>query len=405
MAASPCRPGSLRLALVRQRYTPFGGAERFVARALEALRAQGVEVTLVTRHWKGAEAVLRCDPFHLGSLWRDWSFARCVCRTLEDHPFDLVQSHERLPCCDLYRAGDGVHRVWLAQRARLRGWPDRLWQALSPYHRYLLAAERRLFESPRLKAVICNSRMVRDEILAHFAIEPAKLHVIYSGVDLDRFHPADSAQRSAARRELGLPAQATVFLFLGSGYERKGLATTLAAFARLADPGAHLLVVGRDRHQARYQRLARRLGCAPRVHFLGPREAVLPCYHAADALVLPTLYDPFPNVALEALACGLPVVTSTKSGAAEVLEEGQTGFVRDALDVPGMTDALARLLDPAARAAMAKAARARAQTLGAEAATQALLALYRRLLTGAQGPDSGTLAPFSQPNAAPAEPA
>lgn len=375
----------LRLALVRQRYTPYGGAERFVARALDALRGEGVQVTLVTRRWQGTGEVLSCDPFYLGSLWRDLSFSRCACRALGKQPFDLVQSHERLVCCDVYRAGDGVHRVWLAQRARRQGRLARLAQALNPYHHYVLAAERRLFESPRLKAVICNSRMVRDEILAHFTIDPGKLHVIYSGVDLERFRPADPGQRRAARRALGVPGPATVFLFLGSGFERKGLATLLAAFARLETPTAHLLVVGRDRHARGYQRLARRLRCGERVHFLGPREEVLPCYHAADALVLPTLYDPFPNVALEALACGLPVVTSTKSGAAEILEEGRTGFVRDALDVPGVADALTRLMDPTARTSMGEAARARAETLGAEAATQALLALYHRLLAAAAG--------------------
>ncbi|MEO1766409.1 glycosyltransferase family 4 protein [Thiobacter aerophilum] len=395
----------MRLALVRQRYTPFGGAERFVARALEALRAQGVQVTLVTRHWEGAGEVLRCDPFYLGSLWRDLGFARCVCRALAAQPFDLVQSHERLVCCDLYRAGDGVHRVWLEQRRRTQSWFARLAQALNPYHRYVLTAERRLFESPRLKAVICNSRMVRDEILTHFAIDPGKLHVIYSGVDLARFHPANREQRREARHQLGLSAASTVFLFLGSGYERKGLATLLAAFAQLDAPAAQLLVVGRDRHARRYQRLAQRLGCGARTLFLGPREDVLSCYHAADALVLPTLYDPFPNVALEALACGLPVVTSTKSGAAEVLEEGVTGFVRDALDVSGIADALARLLHPAARAPMGQAARAEAERFNAQAATQALLGLYQRLLAGVQGLDSGTLTPFSQPSAPPTDPA
>ncbi|HEU0283097.1 MAG TPA: glycosyltransferase family 4 protein, partial [Gallionella sp.] len=201
----------LNIALIRQRYTDFGGAERFVANAVASLRQQGAHLTLITRQWKqtGGDQPLICNPFYLGSVWRDWGFARCVCDTLENHPFDLVQSHERIACCDVYRAGDGVHREWLAQRRRSMGLLGRLGIALNPYHHYTLAAERRLFASPKLKAVICNSHMVKDEILRHFNIAADKLHVIYSGVDIDSFHPGLKAQhRSALRQHYAIPEDA-----------------------------------------------------------------------------------------------------------------------------------------------------------------------------------------------------
>ena len=118
-----------RVALVRSRYDPSGGAERFVQGALAALKSQGASLTIVTRSWPdhdGSAIVL--DPFHVGSLWRDTSFARAVCAELARRRFDLVQSHERIACCDVYRAGDGVHAEWLAQRARgqtpLRAWAE-----------------------------------------------------------------------------------------------------------------------------------------------------------------------------------------------------------------------------------------------------------------------------------------
>ena len=108
----------MKLALVRQRYNPYGGAERFVERAVSALADLGVSVTVVARDWTAAPAaemaLLRCDPFYLGRRWRDRSFAQAVCHTLSRQSFDLVQSHERLSCCDVYRAGDGVHAQWLA---------------------------------------------------------------------------------------------------------------------------------------------------------------------------------------------------------------------------------------------------------------------------------------------------
>src|SRR5262249_37144574 len=142
------RPGAglsaVQLALVRQRYNAYGGAERVIESAVDALHEQGVSVALLAREWVGDPGrVVRCDPFHIGRVWRDWSFARAVCTELGRRSFDLVQSHERIACCDVYRAGDGVHAQWLANRSAALGPAARLGIALNPYHRYVLAAERR----------------------------------------------------------------------------------------------------------------------------------------------------------------------------------------------------------------------------------------------------------------------
>ena len=136
----------MRLAIVRQRYTPYGGAERFISRALPALERAGADVTLIAREAEGwgARRVLRVNPFHLGKVWRDWSFARAARSAWRREGFDLVQSHERIPGCDVYRAGDGVHRRWLELRARAASLFERLGIALNPYHRYVCAAERQL---------------------------------------------------------------------------------------------------------------------------------------------------------------------------------------------------------------------------------------------------------------------
>ncbi len=369
-----------KVALIRQRYAHDGGAERFVSRALEALRARDVRLTLVTREWRGGDGfeVMVCNPYYLGRLWRDWSFARAVCRRLATESFDLVQSHERLSCCDVYRAGDGVHREWLAQRARAQGVLGRLGTALNPYHYYVKRAERRLFQSPQLRAVICNSRMVRDEIRNWFRIADDKLRVIYSGVDTAAFHPDLKAHRGEIRARHGIPEDATLFLFVGSGFERKGMATLLQALA-LQSGESFLLVVGRDRKLARFRAQARRLGLARRVLFIGPQQDVKPYYGAAEALVLPTLYDPFPNVALEAMASGLPVLTSLKSGAAELIENGGNGFVCDALDVPALAAQL-RAVTPESAPAMGARARATVEPMSLDRMSGELLDLYNSLL-------------------------
>ncbi|MBF0127639.1 MAG: glycosyltransferase family 4 protein [Magnetococcales bacterium] len=348
-----------------------------------ALRARGVEITLIARQWDAGVADVRplaCDPFYLGRWWRDAGFARGVARLLERHPFHLVQTHERIAGCDLYRAGDGVHREWLRQRGRVQSPLGRWLAGLNPYHRYLLSAERRLFEDVRLKAVICNSNMVREEILEAFAIDPGKLHVIYSGVDCHRFHPdARREHREPVRRAWGIGADDLLLLFVGSGFRRKGVPVLLEAMTRLPDH-CKLLIVGRDKERKGMERLARRLGLEGRVRFAGGRSEVIPFYGAADGVVLPTLYDPFPNVALEAMAMGLPLVTTFKCGAVDWIESGRNGLLSDALDVEALTANLLSLLDRPRREAMGEAARATVVPMTLEAMSGRLLTLYETLL-------------------------
>ena len=376
----------MHLALVRQRYNAYGGAERFIERAVVALSAQGVDVTVLAREWTGdPRRVIRCDPFHIGRLWRDWSFARAVCKELGRRSFDLVQSHERIACCDVYRAGDGVHAQWLDNRRAALGALARVGLALNPYHRYVLAAERRLFGSTRLRAVICNSHMVKREIQARFGLPDSKLHVVYNGVDLESFHPRlREMHRARARGELGIPGGALTYLFVGSGFERKGVFRLLPAFQRGASARAHLVVVGEDRAEERAKTLARDLGIGDRVHFLGGRDDVRPWYGVADAFVLPTLYDPFPNAALEAMACGLPVIVTIQCGAAELVAEGKNGIVCDALDEAALANALQRLDSVRARD-MGTRARETAERFGLDAMAQKLMALYIDLAQPPQG--------------------
>lgn len=378
----------MKIAIVRQRYNPFGGAERFVERALGGLVREGAEVTLITRSWEGAEQregyrQLLCNPpakgLLAGRVARDRSFAACAQQAMLDGAFDITQSHERIPGCMIFRAGDGVHAAWLAHLRRVRGAVGRLGLALNPYHRYIVATEREMFAHPNLQAVICNSQMVRDEIVQHYAVPAEKLQVIYNGIDLQVFHPGlADLHRQALRAQLGIPQEVPLLLFVGNGFERKGVPQLLRAFALMRQRTAWLLIVGGDRKLVAAQQLARRLGIADRVCFAGPQKDVKPFYGAADAFALPTLYDPFPNAALEALACGLPLLTSHSCGVAELIVEGVNGYVRDALDEDGMGEALGSLAENAA--AMRSAARAVAEKLPIEAMSERLMDLYRAIL-------------------------
>jgi UDP-glucose:(heptosyl)LPS alpha-1,3-glucosyltransferase len=223
----------------------------------------------------------------------------------------------------------------------------------------MLGVERRLFTSPELRRVIANSRQVRDEIIRLYGMDPARLRVIYNGLDRQRFHPLDPNAAAAVRQRLGAPENGAVILFVGSGFERKGLTYLFQAFGSLRDKACHLWVVGKG-HSASYRREAERLGVADRVRFWGPVTETAPFYQAATVLALPTLYDPCSNVVLEALGCGTPAVTTAANGAAEFITPEENGaLIPQPNDIPGLTEALTTFLvrgrDPQVRRAAAQA--------------------------------------------------
>ncbi|ACS83987.1 glycosyltransferase family 4 protein [Musicola paradisiaca] len=372
----------MKLAIVRQKYRPDGGAERFVSRALDALgQHRSLDISIITRSWEGStqsdRQVIICDPRITGRIQRESAFAVEAARHFAD--FDLVQSHERIPGCHIYRAGDGVHQEWLTQRSRILNPLQRKLLWWSGFHRYVMAQEQAMYQHPALKAVICNSRMVADEIRRYFGVPEEKIHLIYNGVNTDSFTPSlRQTHRRAVRQQLGIADDTPLMLFVGSGFERKGLAGAIHAIAG-ARHQPHLLVVGKDKHVRRYQRLAQRLRVADRVHIAGMQSDTRPYYGAADMLLLPTLYDPFPNVVLEAMASGLGVITSSQCGGKEFIQAGVNGFVCDSLDYDGLAQAVTAACD-AGFDALGTQARAKVETYNLAFLSDNMLKLYERLI-------------------------
>lgn len=370
-----------RLAIVRQKYRPDGGAERFVSRALTALSSQDLELNVITRQWQGEKQddwnIHICNPQKWGRISRERGFAHAARQLWQAEQFDIVQSHERIPGCDIYRAGDGVHRRWLLQRQRiLPNWRGQLLM-IDRYHRYVMGAEKAMYQAKELKAVICNAEMVKNEIIEDFGVDANKIHVIYNSIDSSRFVPAQSVQKLALREKLGIPGEAVVLCFVGSGFERKGLA---AAIKAIADTDRYLLVIGQDKAEKHYKALAQTEGCSDRVRFCGMQKETLPFYQAADGLLLPTLYDPFPNVILESMACGLPVITSDTCGGSEFIEQGLNGFVCDALDISRLKEAVMTIPSLEYDNKMGMAARHKVMDATPERLSKQLITLYQTLL-------------------------
>lgn len=363
----------MRVALVIERFEPSGGVEHVAWEAAHALAAAGDDVSVVARRAAPTDAVrwIRADVSALWQPWRVVAFSRAAARLAPRDRFDVVHSFSRTLHQDVYRAGGGSHADYLETRHTGPG--ARLRRLLSPRHRLLLAIERRIFADAS-QHIVCNSEMVRSALARRFAIDPARLSVIYNGVDLVRFHPGRRDREGASLREASGAGDPPIWLFVGSGFARKGLATALAALAEA--PGT-LWVAGRD-DTAVWRARAQRLGVADRVRWLGERGDVEALCGAADALLLPTHYDAFANACLEAMAAGLPVVTSASNGAAEILGAGGR-IVSDAADAAGFAAALRALAAPALRKEMGTRARALAERFSWPAHAAALQALHARI--------------------------
>jgi UDP-glucose:(heptosyl)LPS alpha-1,3-glucosyltransferase len=323
----------VKVLMIARPFVFHGGVETATAGLVRALVEHGHEL-----HWlsPGRQESIPGVTVHrlpvppLPSAMRLIAVAGLARVAMARGRWDVVQSHERTLGQDVYRAGEGCHRAYLEARGRRGGWRG--------YHRLVLALERQVFErTPRIVAI---ARAGKAEIERLYRVPYDRVTVVHNGVDLERFHPRNREKhRTAARAEAGVSRQAFVALFVGSGFERKGLGTAIEAVAGVADRAARLLVIGRGQTTP-YRGIAERLGAGHRVCWLGPRRDIERWYAAADALVLPARYEPFGNVHLEALASGLPVLTSTRAGGAEVVVDGVNGAALEPTDARGFTAAL-----------------------------------------------------------------
>jgi UDP-glucose:(heptosyl)LPS alpha-1,3-glucosyltransferase len=358
----------MRIALVHLRHRETGGTERYLQQMAAHLAGAGHQVTVVCRsHERPPHPAVRFVVLRhlaLGGAWRLWAFARAVERHLKATDYDVVFALGRTWTHDVIRLGGGCQQTYLdlahtAARRRWHGFGVGLEQ------RIVLAIEARALAPGAYDRVITNSMMVKRDVMERHHVPAERVHVIYNGVDLTRFDRGRHAAAAARlRAQCGFDDGAPVVLFLGTGYGRKGLRRLLDAFPGLlrTAPDARLMVVGYDSAQAAFAAHARRLGVERQVRFLGGRRDAEVCFAAADLYALPTYYDPFANTTLEALACGLPVITTDANGASEVLGHRVEGSVVPAHGATGeLLEELRFWTDPARLRSAAVAARSRAE--------------------------------------------
>jgi UDP-glucose:(heptosyl)LPS alpha-1,3-glucosyltransferase len=332
----------------------------------EGLRDLGHEVHLFCAEFKipapAGTFAHKVPVLALGRTARLLSFAVLAPRTILPYECDVVIGFGRMIRQDVIRCEGGSHRIFLEKMKRGEGRWRRLWHRLSVYHRSVLALERRQFHAGNYKKILAISEEVKRELTTAYAVPPERVAVLHSGVDHERFHPACRARACVrVRKERGIPAESPVALFVGSGFQRKGLDRLLRAWESPALAGVYLLIVGDDAGRSRYISWAKR-AAQERIIFAGRQAAVEDYYGAADLLVLPALQEAFGNVILEALASGLPVVTSPAVGAAEVLTgDLRQGIVSDPDDPQELAEKIRRMLDRSQWPVLSRAARETAE--------------------------------------------
>lgn len=356
----------MRLAVVSPFVDRRHGTERVLAEVLERLAGKyGCDIHLYAQHTEdlalgrlaapsGEESgriiwhkVPRLPgPHLLGFLW--WYFVNQALRWFHRRfcslRYDLVFS-PGINCPDadaivahivfreFFRL---VHDDLRLRDTAVRSWPIILHRNL--YYRLIIKLENRIYRNPGV-ALAAVSRLTAGEITSHFA--RSDVTVIPNAVDLSRFNPHERLRRRAPSREaLKFSEHDFVLLLVGNDWKKKGLLTLLNAVAVLPEFPLRVLVAGRD-NRTPFLVQIRRLNLEGRVRFEESSPDVMQFYAAADLYAGPSLHDSFALPPIEAMACGLPVITSVNNGGSQIITEGVDGFI---LNNPGDSAMLARLV-------------------------------------------------------------
>jgi len=331
-----------RVVFLKSRANFQGGLEKYTQFLMRAFVDQGCSVTLLTTgtppQLEGIKSISLTSDTKF-TFWQLVRFNQLCQQWLKHNPHEIVFGMERTTCQTHYRAGNGVHALYLKRRTLIETPWKRFTLQFNPLHRTLLSMEKKAFEAENLKVLFTNSHMVRHEILETYSTSPEKIAVVHNGVEWKAWqsvfeHSFDQKKNDTFQ-----------LLFVGNGYKRKGLLFLLQGLVRLKKEPFILTVIGKDKNPSYFEEWAAQHGLKEKIRFLGPQKHVLPFYQKADALAIPSVYDPFANVTVEALAMGLYVVSSSYNGGKEVLTES-SGTVIEALTSPeSVADSLCKAFD------------------------------------------------------------
>lgn len=333
----------LKIAFTIDHFLPQrGGAERYLCELVAFLLARGHEVHVFAMNGQNIEHT----NFHFHRIpvipvfrWlKSLSFVIGTMRAIKMNEYDIVQVLGKNLKMNVFQPHGGLHRASFRQNVLassehsfVRGL-YRLCKSFDLKHLLFLAVERAQLHQKENPEILAISKMVACDIQHYFKIPDDKIHLVYNGVDTKRFSlAARTAHRDEVRASLGITSQ-RVLLFVGNNFKLKGLRYFILTLEKLKnvykDTQFKALIIGKGK-KGWYEKFAERRGIKDDCIFLDSVDKIEKYYGGADILVQPTFYDPCSLAVMEALATGLPVITTRFNGAGELIDQGNTGFVVD----------------------------------------------------------------------------
>jgi UDP-glucose:(heptosyl)LPS alpha-1,3-glucosyltransferase len=331
----------MRIAVIRRECGfGYGGAEAYCANVCRGLSSLGHDITVIAdRSGVDCASFLRARVMGRGSLMKNMSFFINSRRILKAGCFDLTYGLSRVAPVNVLRISDPLHAAWLEigylDAGRLRRY--------MPRHRMLLWMEKTAIEEA--DTIVVNSNLVRGQLERYYDVASDKIHVIYNGVDTGYFAPLSDDERKRARLALGIHEDSMVFLFAGSDLKRKGLGPLIHGLEGLSPHYNFILLIAGSNGDKNMEAEIGRLGLSKRVRWLGYTSDMARLYGVSDLFILPTLYDPFANTVLEAMACGAPALTTITNGASEVAREAAGWLVIKDAAAGDINSALRRFVE------------------------------------------------------------
>jgi UDP-glucose:(heptosyl)LPS alpha-1,3-glucosyltransferase len=346
------------LALLKSGISHSGGLEKYAMRTARAFASAGFDVSILTTTPSHEAKKPHPDDSNIEivdlgktaslSYLHVKQFDKMCNQWLSRNHAEIIFGMDRNTYQTHYRAGNGVHAAYLRQRSLCEGTLKKFSFKVNPLHHLILEMERTAFEHPRLKALFTNSHMVKQEILKYYRTPEQKIHVIHNGVEWAEMQaPFESwqEQKPLICRQLNLDPSLFQLLFIGHGYRRKGLQHLLEALFSLKRRDFQLSVIGKDKEEGFFKQMVSASNLEKQVKFFGPRGDVMRFYQMADALAIPSTYDPFANVTVEALAMGLFIVSSPYNGGSEVLNRDNGVVIQDLFNRDAVATAIEQALD------------------------------------------------------------
>jgi UDP-glucose:(heptosyl)LPS alpha-1,3-glucosyltransferase len=385
----------VRIALNIYKFLPSkGGGEKYLASLTNRLIERGHEVHIFANEWENNNNMIHFHTIPViryPKFLKEISFVINSRRMLAENDFDIIQVVGRALGMNVFNPHCGVEKAWLKQDfMSIRNPAYRVLKHIIRFfslrERFILWLDKKQYAHKNVSRIIAISEMIKDDIIKYHNVNPQKITVIYNGVDIQRFNPAIKKKfREIVRRKLFI-SEEFVILYVSNNFRLKGLSTLIEAIGELKKYHKNLkaLIIGRG-EKSRYCKLARKLDCMENMIFLGHVNGIERYYAASDLYVHPTFYDSCSLVVTEALASGLPVITTRYDGASGVIDDGVDGFVlEDPLDYITLARKISLFFDEEFRQKASVAAREKAEKYTEERNCEKTIEVYNEVIYASQ---------------------